>query len=88
MENLISDLTICFIILSYIQHDNSWAQAKDINPILAKMLYILQVVFLYNIYFNSAIKTWLHSDQDSTFHSVCSFMEFIWDRSKISLKLF
>ena len=73
MGNSIGDSTICFIILLCIQHNNSWAQAKDINPILAKMLYILQVVFLYNIYFNSAIKTWLYSDQDSTFHSVCSF---------------
>jgi len=37
----IGDPTIYFIILSCIQHDNSWAQAKDITSIIAKMLYIL-----------------------------------------------
>jgi len=83
MGNSIGDPTICFIVLSCIQHDNSWAQAKDITPILARMLYILQTVFLYNIHFNSvsacvckrhsAIKTWLDSDQNSIFYSVCSF---------------
>ena len=85
MGNSIGDPTICFIVLSCIQHDNSWAQAKDITPILARMLYILRAVFLFNFHFNSAsacvrerhsaIKTWLDSDQDSTFQSVCSLQQ-------------
>lgn len=50
LENLIENPTICFLTLSSIKADDSWAQATEIIPFIAKLMFCIWSMFLFCIY--------------------------------------
>jgi len=44
------DPTMCFITLVSIKVDHSWAQAIEVTPIIAKMTYCMQTIFLVSLH--------------------------------------
>jgi len=43
--------TMCFVILSYIKKDYGWVEPTQITPLLARMIYNMWTIFLFNLHF-------------------------------------
>jgi len=87
------DPTVCFITLTSIKADHSWAQAIEITPIIARMTYCMRTIFLMSLHIGDMetaivcerhhnLKRWHYKGNDSTFHSLCSLQHLA---SKIAL---
>ena len=76
------DPTMCFITLISIKADHSWAQAIEVTPIIARMTYCMQTIFLVTLHMGDVetaivrerhhdLEKWHYEGNDSTFHSLC-----------------
>jgi len=76
------DPTMYFITLISIKADHSWAQAIKVTPIIAKMTYYMQTIFLVSLHMGNMettivcerhhnLERWHYEGNDFTFHSLC-----------------
>jgi len=89
-NNNIWDPTMCFVALAAIKADHSWAQAVDITPILARLVYGMRTIFLLSLHLGDVdtavvrerhdkLEKWHYEGNDSTFHSLCSLQHLASD---------
>ena len=82
LRNTIQDPTMCFLTLSSIRADNSWAQATKITPIIARIIFSIWSIFLFHIHTGrketetlhkkyQALEHWYYEEEESTFHELC-----------------
>jgi len=74
---------MCFITLISIKADQSWAQVIEVTPIITKMTYCMQIMFLMSLHMGNVetaivrkrhynLERWHYEGNDSTFHSLYS----------------
>jgi len=89
-NNNIWDPMICFVALAAIKADYSWAQAVEITPILARLVYGMQTIFLLSLHlgdvdttvvheWHDKLEKWHYEGNDSIFHSLCSLQHLAFD---------
>jgi len=50
LGNLIGESIICFLALSSIRADNGWALTTEITPVIAKLIFCIQFMFLFRVH--------------------------------------
>src|SRR5882672_2868042 len=88
-QNSIGDPTICYLALSTIRKDRSWADAKDVTPKIAHLFYAIRAVFLDFCHYppptlsrkgvremHAMVAPWHCEGPDSTFNSLMFLTHF------------
>lgn len=73
---------MCYLALSSITPDGSWAQATSVTPVIAKLFYSIRAVFLFRAFVGreplqgtirdryAELDPWVHEGSDSTFNEL------------------
>jgi len=51
LGNFMTDPTMCFVTLSCIRRDYGWAEPTQVTPLLARMIYNMRTIFLFDLHF-------------------------------------
>ena len=83
VENNIGDPTMCFLALASIKSDGGWATAAEVTPVIARLVFCMRAVFLFDLYSDdptaecvrgrhTELEKWHYEGTYSTFSSLCT----------------